>query len=81
MPAIPTVRVNAQAIRAFCVKEGLTVGGLATRAGVAQSAVHNYVHEKKRPTLLTASKLARALGVPVQAICMDDLADDQRVSA
>jgi transcriptional regulator with XRE-family HTH domain len=67
--------VNAQAIRAFCAKDNLSIDGLAKRAGVAGSAVHNYVHEKKRPTLRTLNKIAQALGVPTQAICMDDLTD------
>ena len=73
MPPAQTVRVNAQAIRAFCAKDNLTIDGLAKRAGVAGSAVHYYVHETKRPTLRTLHKLAQALGVPTQAICMDDL--------
>jgi transcriptional regulator with XRE-family HTH domain len=81
MPPIPTVRANAHAIRAFCDKDDLSIDGLAKRAGVAGSAVHYYVHGKKRPTLRTLYKLAQALGVPVQAICMDDLSMDQRESA
>ena len=81
MPPIPTVRANGLAIRAFCEKDDLTIDGLAKRAGVAGSAVHYYVHGKKQPTMRTLIKLAKALGVPVQAICMDDLAEDTRRSA
>lgn len=81
MPPIQTVRPNAQAIRAFCDKDDLTINGLARRAGVAGSAVHGYVHGQKRPSLRTLYKLARALGVPVQAICMDDLSQELRESA
>lgn len=81
MPPIPTVRANAQAIRAFCAKDDLTIEGLAKRAGVAGSAVHYFVHEEKRPTLRTLRKIAQALGVPTQAICMDDLTEAQRESA
>jgi transcriptional regulator with XRE-family HTH domain len=80
MPPIPTVRANGQAIRAFAAKDELTINGLAERAGVAGSAVHNYVHGTKRPTLLTLIKLARALGVPVQALSMDDLSQSEEVA-
>lgn len=81
MPPIQTVRPNAQAIRAFCDKDDLSINELAKRAGVAGSAVHYYVHGSKRPTLRTLYKIARALGVPVQAICMDDLSQELRESA
>ncbi len=81
MPPIPTVRANAQAIRAFCEKDDLTIDGLAKRAGVAGSAVHYYVHGTKQPTLRQLHKLAQALGVPTQAICMDDLTEIEPASA
>jgi transcriptional regulator with XRE-family HTH domain len=81
MPPVPTVRANGTAIRAFAEKDDLTINGLAELAGVAGSAVHNYVHETKQPTKQTLIKIAKALGVPLQAICMDDLTESAKVDA
>ncbi|ETK36186.1 helix-turn-helix domain-containing protein [Microbispora sp. ATCC PTA-5024] len=81
MPPIPTVRANGHAIRAFCDMGDLTIADLARRAGVAGSAVHYYVHGVKQPTRRTLNKIAQALGVPAQAICMDDLSQEIRRSA
>lgn len=73
MPPIPTVTANGCAIRAFRQIQNLSIESLSERAGVARSAIHGYEHGRKRPTLRSLMQVAQGLGVPPQAICMDDL--------
>jgi transcriptional regulator with XRE-family HTH domain len=75
MPPIETVRANGAAIRALRQKDGLSINQLAENADVALSALSYYENEKKDPSLRILIKIARALGVPVAAICKDELTD------
>lgn len=73
MPPIETVRANGAAIRALRQKDGWSINRLAGEADVALSALSYYEREKKDPSLRVLNKIAQALGVPVAAICKDDL--------
>lgn len=73
MPPIPTVKPNGVAIRTLRKIRGLSINQCAEKAGVALSALHYYETNQKCPTLGVLEKVAVALDVPVQAICMDDL--------
>jgi len=50
----------AELIRSMRTRIGLSQQQLATRAGMAQSAVSNYENRRKLPTLDTLDRLARA---------------------
>lgn len=52
----------AELIRSMRAFVGLSQEQLATRAGMAQSAVSNYENGRKVPTLATLERLARAAG-------------------
>jgi transcriptional regulator with XRE-family HTH domain len=75
MPPIETVRANGAAIRALRQKDGWSINRLADEADVALSALSYYEREIKEPSLRVLNKIAQALGVPVAAICKDDLGD------
>jgi len=47
---------------------GLTQAALADRAGVPLTTLRNWEHDRREPLVTTAGKLARALGVSVDAL-------------
>lgn len=49
-------------------ERGFTQKHIADLCGMADSAIRKYESDKVTPTLRTASKLADALGVPVQVL-------------
>jgi transcriptional regulator with XRE-family HTH domain len=75
MPPIPTVRPNGAAIKTFRKIRELTIKQCAEKAGSAISAVY-YYENGKRCSLEQLRKIARALDVPVAAICMDEVPDE-----
>lgn len=77
MPPIPTVRPNGPAMRAIRGLKGLSINQLSTKAEVALSAISYYERDQKRLSREVLDRIATALEVPAQAICMDDLADDE----
>ena len=44
-------------------KRGLSVRGLAKEAGISTETVYSVEHGKRRPSMKTLGKIARALGV------------------
>jgi putative transcriptional regulator len=51
---------------------GLTQAALAERAGVPLQTLRNWECDRREPLLGMAAKLARALGVPINALVEDN---------
>lgn len=49
-------------------KNGSKQTWLAEKSGVSVSAINDIVNQRKAPTLDTARKIARALGMPMEEI-------------
>lgn len=64
----------AEKLRALRDAAGLSEAKLAAASGVSFSAIHEYGLGRRNPSLESAVKLARALGVGVEvfADCVDD---------
>ncbi|MBL8795781.1 MAG: helix-turn-helix transcriptional regulator [Planctomycetia bacterium] len=62
---------------------GLTQTQLAAQSGASLGAIRDYEQGKREPLLFTGFKLARALGVPVDAFadCLPDLQPPPRRTA
>lgn len=51
---------------------GWTQKRLAVASGIGQTAISDYVNGRKMPSLKSAVRIARALGVTIDALCEDD---------
>lgn len=67
------VRPNGAAIKNFREAREMTIQQCASTAGIAMSAVYYYETEQRRCSIASLLKVAKALRVPPQAICRDDL--------
>jgi len=62
----------AEKLKAIRAKAGLTQAGLAQASGLGLGTIRDYEQGAKEPVLRSAIKLARALGVAVEAFADDD---------
>jgi len=67
MPAIPTVPINGDTVKALRLASGLSQRQLGAEAGVVQSHISD-IENGEQPSELVAHRIARALSVPVKAI-------------
>jgi len=72
---------NGYAIRAFRIKEGLTVNELANSIGVSYSHLQNIEHENRTARPEHLARIARVLHVPVAALTRVAEAEIERVPA
>lgn len=72
-----TFGMRLKSIRA---KAGMTQGGLSDASGVSVNTIREYEQHKRRPLLENAVKLARALGVGVEAFTVEDEPEEKKTN-
>ena len=51
--------------------QGLSIRGLAARAGITETTAGAVVRGQRRPNIATAGKISRALDVPLSALMIE----------
>lgn len=64
--------LNVKKVKFMMAMEGLTVRALAEKSGVATPTLNLWLNHGTRPRLDKIGGLAKALGVPLTSIIIDD---------
>ncbi len=66
------MELNIKKVKFMMAMEGLTIRALAEKSGIAQPTLVNWLGHKQRPRLDKIGGLAKALGVPLTSIIIDE---------
>ena len=64
-------------VRVLMADVGHTTSSLAQASGIPQKTIWTMSRNKHTPTIVTATKLANALGVSLEALCTDEVSSQQ----
>jgi putative transcriptional regulator len=67
------------ALRTVRLRASLTDAELARRAGLERASYTNIENGHKRPSLVTALRIARVLNEPVEQLFVDDVSSEEPV--
>lgn len=66
------MELNAKKVKFIMAAEGLTFRALAEKAGIGKATLSLWLNHGKQPRLDKIGSLAKALGVPLTSIIMDE---------
>ena len=66
------MRIYAEKLNFLIEQSGLTQAEFAEKVGISQSAVNNYITDKREPKISVAKKIADYFGVSVDSMIQDD---------
>ena len=66
------MELNIKKVKFMMAMEGLTLCALAEKSGISKMTLSQWLNHRKRPRLDKVGGLAKALGVPLTSIVIDE---------